>query len=82
MTELISSRMMVKDEEVFIEGYIVYSVDRHYGEDADGNRGEARIIVTDVKDIIAADYDYNKVKLSKEDIDRAADKLTVKFLES
>lgn len=82
MTELISTRLIVGNDEVFIEGYVVYNIDRHYGEDADGNRGEARIIVTDVKDIVATDYDYNKVKLSKEDMDRAAEKLTIKFLES
>lgn len=42
---------------VTIEGYVHYSVDTSWGEDADGNRGSRRVDVTGATHICAYDPD-------------------------
>lgn len=84
MRELTTTTMIIEKGclgEVRVEGYVAYSIDRHYGEDADGNRGSSMIVVEDVEDISVYNDDGDKVSVSPEDIEAIADKLTIKFLE-
>lgn len=84
MKELITSTMMVErngeEVEVDIDGYVSFSVDRHYGADADGNRAISKTFVDDVTDIAAYDHGED-ISLNSIELEAAADKLTHKFLE-
>lgn len=82
MKKIVNSNMTIGDVEVTIDGYVHYSVDNFYGEDADGKRGVQRITVDDVTDISGYDNTLNKVALTKEDIDWAGAILTREFLEN
>lgn len=82
--ELVDAKMILKtrlDEiEVDIEGYVHYTVDEFYGEDANGGRAESRTFVDDVTDITAYDFEGEEVLLSKEEDDEAVNILSQKFL--
>ncbi len=82
MTEFVSSTMtLAGGETVSIEGYIVYSHDRHYGADADGNRAVLKTFVTGCEDFMAHDSEGDSISLSVTEEEQAIDILTHKFLE-
>ena len=81
MKELISSRMMLRDDEYDVEGYVEYHEEKHWGADADGNRGTCKTIVDDVIDIVAY-QDGEDIELTKDEKQLIADRLTRKFLEN
>lgn len=65
---------------VDIIGIVKYKVDRRYGEDADGHRGETRTIVDEVVDIHAWDDDVKELLLNVREEEAVANTLTRKFL--
>ena len=85
MKELVSSNMMIGEgdniDEVNIDGYVEYTVDTRYGEDADGNRGVSRTEVEDVTDICAFKANGEEIFLDGKQLQKASDILTRKFLE-
>ena len=64
-----------------VEGYVNYSIDKSYGEDADGNRGSVKTIVHNVDYIGACYEDGEEVVLGKVEREMACDRLANKFLE-
>lgn len=81
MTEFVCSTMMLNDEEIQIEGYIIYSRDSHYGADADGNRAVSKTFVKGCEDVMAHDSNGDSVALTDSEKEQAIDILTHKFLE-
>lgn len=85
MRDFVSSEMpVVRNNDQFqvnIEGWAIYSVDTSYGEDADGNRGSLRKEVEDIEDLMCFESDGEDFFLKPDEIDRAKDILTHKFLE-
>lgn len=82
MRELVTSKIILNDVEFIVNGYVHYNVDKKYGADADGNRGEKRVFVDDVTDIQAFDrMEDDEVYMHPSDKDRIAEELTRKFLE-
>lgn len=85
--ELVNATMMINEEdrdnaeEVNIDGYVEYTVDTRYGEDADGNRGVSRIEVEDVTDIRTFTINGEEVFLNGKYLQKASDTLTRRFLE-
>jgi hypothetical protein len=83
--ELTSTTMMVEREgdeiEINIDAYVHYSVDRSYGEDADGNRGVSRTFAEDITGLSAYTVEGDDFKLTPDERDRAEEILTEKFLE-
>ena len=70
-----------KSFEVNIDGFVHYDVDKHYGEDADGNRGSSRTFITDVTDIMAADVITDETfALSEAEEEQAGQELAYKFI--
>ncbi len=84
MNKVIDSTMMIRcDIEVTVEGMVEYEIDRNYGADRDGNRGECRVFVTGVTDITAFDpYLNTGCSLSKDEELQASDVLKDKFIEN
>lgn len=82
--EFVMSKMIVdrngEDIEVDIEGWVEYSVDRFYGTDADGNRGESRIFAEDIDGVNAWELGGDELELTPQEIKVAEDKLIDKFL--
>ena len=85
MRKLVSGEMMIGEgdtlEEINIDGYAEYTIDKRYGEDADGNRGVMRVDVDDVVEIQAYRLDGSDITLSARDKERAINLLTDKFFE-
>ena len=80
--KLISTTMQINEEQyINLDGYILYHIDRFYGTDADGNRGESRTIIDDVVDVAAYDDDGDDIKLQQYQLDNACKVLGDKFLE-
>jgi hypothetical protein len=67
--------------EVFLDGWVDFTVDKNYGADADGNRGMKKIIVNDVFDVSATDDQGNDVILTEEEKAVAEEALVRQFLE-
>ncbi len=84
MKSMQSGEMFImRDEEQFeinIEGYVVYSVDTKFGEDADGNRGSKKIMVEGFEDLMVHDEDGDDVDLDEGETQQAIADLTQKFL--
>lgn len=83
MKEYAASKMLIDregDVEVFIEGDVEYSIDKRYGEDADGNRGEPRFIAEDVYNF-QAELDGEIIQLTPQEEERAKEILTDKVRE-
>jgi len=81
---LVSNKMLIyrdKFNEIRIEGFVRFSIDTTYGEDADGNRAVIRTTVEEVEDIQAFNLDGDEITLTLIEIDQASDILTLKFLE-
>lgn len=78
---VITASIEIGIEEVTIDGWVHYHVDKYYGADTDGNRGEVRTIISEVTDIKAYTESFGDVALTSEDQDRAAEILTRKFIE-
>lgn len=81
MKTLVMTRLELADFDVYVDGYVHYHIDKHYGEDADGNRGSIKTFVDDVTDITACKDNGTEVKLTDQEIKLAEHKLVVKFLE-
>lgn len=81
MRTVISTDMILKNKEITIDGYVHFSVNNSYGEDADGKRAISVVEVKEVSDVAAYDKDMREIKLAEIDIDRAKDKLAIAFLE-
>lgn len=83
-TDLTFSKMIVERDgvevEVDIEGYVEFSIDTKYGEDADGGLGEVRTFIEDVTDICAYDIDSLEFDLTESEIKEAKKILAEKFL--
>jgi hypothetical protein len=69
------------EQEIIVDGYVIWNEDTRYGADADGNRGVKRIAVYEVQDIFAHDDNDDEIKLTESEIERAAEKIKIKFLE-
>jgi hypothetical protein len=67
--------------EGYIEGYVIYNVDKNYGEDADGKRGIKKIFVEDIQNLQAFTKDGEDLFLTQEEYDNACEILTRKFFE-
>lgn len=67
--------------EIYIEGDIEYSEDKYYGENSDGKYGVRKVIIDDVKNIAALDFDGNALNLTDNEIEQAKFKLGQYFLE-
>lgn len=65
---------------VDVVGTLNYYVDTSYGDDADGNRGERRTVVDEVRDIYVWDDEANALKISEWEQEMLAQTLTEKFL--
>jgi pimeloyl-CoA synthetase len=82
---VVDSSMEIDDEEVFIEGMITYSIDSSYSSDADGNRGVRAMIVEDCEITYSNTFNENRnenvYELKTQDIERAQEILTNKFLQ-
>lgn len=65
---------------VDVMGIVKYKIDRRYGADADGNRGESRTIIDEVVDIHGWDDDVNEMALNNKEEDFVANILINKFL--
>lgn len=82
--DLILTKMIVErdgeEQEIEIEGYVEFSVDTRYGEDAEGGRGECRTFVEDVTDICAYTVEGDDFKLTDQEKDCAAELIGEKFL--
>jgi hypothetical protein len=80
---LVSNMMMIERNgdnfEVNVDGYVVYSVDKNYATDADGNRGTMRTFVEDVTDIDAVTVEGESVELTEREIEQAEEILIQKF---
>jgi len=85
MKETVLSRLEIERNGSLIpveaQGVVFFAVDKHYGEDADGNRGYSKTIVHEVQDIAVFDDDANELKLSPVEEEFIANQLTIKFLE-
>ncbi len=85
MEKLVSGVMAIYRDGfqiVNIEGIVVFSDDRSFGEDADGNRAIKRTTVEKVIDIMAFTQEEGlTVELRKFDIEQAEHILTIAFLE-
>ena len=69
-------------QEVNIEGNVIFSEDRSFGEDADGNRAIKRTTVEEVIDVMAFTQEEGYyIELTKFDKEQAEHILTLKFLE-
>lgn len=80
--EVITTRFMVGDQEVIIDGYVEYYVEHNYGADADGKRGMKRIFIEDVTNVEAVDLDGNDFILNIDNLTRASEVLVTKFMEA
>lgn len=80
--ELVSTKIIIGDDEVNVNGYVHFYVDINYGSDADGNRGERHTFIDDVTDVGAYLFDGEEIRLDEIGMDRAISALTTKFLES
>lgn len=78
--ELVTTTIMIDDVEVNIDGYVHYYVDKNYGADADGNRGQVCTFIDDVTDV-SAYLDDVRIELSPRDLQRATVALGNLFLE-
>lgn len=82
--EIVQTTMMVirnnQEEEITIEGYVEYSVDMKYGEDAEYKHGEKRIFIEGISDIEAWDVFGQEITLTKEETEQAEYLLGHKFL--
>lgn len=67
------------EEELYIDGYVHYSEDYSYGEDADGKRGVYRMGVENVSDVMASDAYGETIELNDVEEELAKDLLTEKF---
>ena len=85
MKEITSTEIEIEYKEhlipLAIDGYVEYSVDRSYGEDADGNRGEKLVTVDEVEIVDAYDEDGNGYELNEQQLEQAKEALARKFLE-
>ena len=70
-----------EDLEVFIDGWVNYTVDTRWGADADGNRWTARVFPEDVEGLSAYDVDGDNVELSLDEIEAAENALVDHLLE-
>jgi hypothetical protein len=83
MKELVSTTVQINAEQYAnVDGYVHYHVDRFYGSDADGNRGESRTFVDDVTDVGIYDEEGNDLKVPENIRERAEKSLVTKFMES
>ena len=85
MRDIISTDWLIEKPdgelvEVNLEGWVHYHIDRRYGEDADGNRGESRTFVDDVEDAKAYKSNGDDYALTKEEQEQAEEILVQKFL--
>ncbi len=82
--DLITTHMIVdrdgEEQEIDVEGYVEFSVDTRYGEDAEGGRGEVRTFVEDVTDVCAYDWKGDDFKLTDQEKQWAEELLGEKFL--
>jgi len=65
--------------EIQVEGYVIYSIDKSYGEDADGNRGTSKTIVDDVVELTAY-YNSDVIDLTDPQKQQAEDAIVKSFL--
>jgi len=83
--ELVSEEFILERDGIeiacYIDGYIIYNVDKNYGEDADGKRGIKKIFVEDIQNLQAFTKDGEDLFLTQEEYDNACEILTRKFLE-
>jgi hypothetical protein len=79
-----TTKMMItrveEEIEVHVDGYVLFTTDTRYGEDADGNRGEARTFVEDVEEVSAYDVFGNEIELTEDEMETAKQSLADKFL--
>ncbi len=81
MRDITTIRMDILGQEVIIDGYVHYHVDRNYGADADGNRATSRTFVEGITDIEAIDAEGNDVQLTDNQKENAEEALIRKFME-
>ncbi len=67
--------------DIRVDGYVEFSTENSWGEDADGNRGVRRTFITDITDISAYNCDDEDITktLSEEELDLASEALGDKF---
>jgi len=65
--------------EIQVEGYVIYSIEKSYGEDADGNRGTSKTIVDDVVELTAY-YNSDVIDLTDPQKQQAEDAIVKSFL--
>jgi hypothetical protein len=85
MNRVIQSTKMLIDyqgieTEVFIDGWVLFTTDTRWGEDADGNRGTAWTLVDDVEGVSAVDIFSNPIDLTAEQMEMAKQNLADAFL--
>lgn len=81
MRKLIYAEIEVAGKTITVNASIYYSIDLHYGEDADGNRGEKRILIKQIRGLQAYGEDGKDFILLQKDKEAAEEKLVEKFLE-
>lgn len=69
-------------KDLNIEGFVHYHVDKYFGADADGNRGEVRTIIDDVIDVNVYDMDGNDVEITSPQRETVKAKLVTIFMEN
>ena len=82
---LVTSSMMIdrngEEQEITIDGYVLYYNDRAYGADADGNRGIEKTIIKDIIDITGWNDSMASITLSALEIEKASEILAETFFE-
>ena len=80
MKALVTAEMEVNELACTIDGYVSYSIDKSYGEDADGNRATIRTFVEEVNQIGCYDFEGDEIELDESEKEEAETILTEKFL--
>jgi hypothetical protein len=68
----------IQEKDVEVRGLVCFHIDRHYGEDADGNRGAPALFVDEIINIEVVDED---IELTRQDWDIATEALESAFME-
>ena len=83
-SQIVQTRMMVnrngEEQEIYIDGYVSYSIDKFYGQDAGGGHAESRTFVEDVTDITAWGVFGEDVLLDAKEREQAERLLGEQFL--
>ena len=70
------------EDEVSVEGYVVMSVDKSWGENTDYRYGQLHIFVEDVTDVQAWDIGGHEFFLTEKEVEEAKELLGTRALEN